>query len=120
MKSSIFTLFLIFPYFTLPISTLRKDSSPYSHPFPTDIRTVKIAIIDSGITQGGDVNATDIINFTDDHDYIDYIDHGTPIASIINGKECSGFNLNAQLYIIKAFNQTGGIHHNQLLPLNGY
>jgi hypothetical protein len=76
--------------------------------FSTQIPNVRIGIIDSGVIEGY-LGAAEIVDFSDDYDYIDYIDHGNPIMNIVNGCQCNGYCVNAKMYIIKAFNKKGSI-----------
>jgi hypothetical protein len=77
-------------------------------------RRVKIAVLDSGITDDGHFRVADGKNFTtpDIHDIRDFHGHGTQMASIIAGDypEYSGLNPKAELIIAKVADGLGSVN----------
>lgn len=65
---------------------------------------VRIAIIDSGLNSGLDID--NIINFSSDDDTIDYINHGDIITYIISNNEL-GIVQNSEVYMLKVVNKYG-------------
>lgn len=65
---------------------------------------VKIAIIDSGISEGQVVSK--VINFSNDEDATDYIGHGSVVLDIISNQNY-GVSPNAEVYMLKVIDKYG-------------
>lgn len=65
---------------------------------------VKIAVIDSGISEGQVV--TNAINFSNDENTTDYIGHGSIVLDIISNQSY-GISPNAEVYMLKVINKHG-------------
>ncbi|MCR5796309.1 MAG: S8 family peptidase [Eubacterium sp.] len=76
-------------------------------------KKIKVAVLDSGVDYGNDIEVKESMNFVDDEEmsplFVDDTGHGTSVAGIIaaedNGNGITGINPNVELYSAKILNE---------------